>query len=96
MLSPLPRNLHTLWLENIDGVGGRKPARLFTAEERGQNKYKYHRRKVFWEVITRLVRTGRTAQVAIDMIYAAYGHSSVTAIINRMRRDRANGGHWSP
>ena len=51
------------------------------------------RRKVVWEVIARLVRGGRTAQAAIDMIYAAYGHGSVTSIINRMRRDRANGGH---
>mmetsp|Transcript_3711 Transcript_3711/g.5065 ORF Transcript_3711/g.5065 Transcript_3711/m.5065 type:complete len:468 (-) Transcript_3711:47-1450(-) len=93
VLSPLPCNLHVLWLEWTNGIGGRKAARLFTPQERGQNKYKYHRRKVVWEVIARLVRGGRTAQAAIDMIYAAYGHGSVTSIINRMRRDRANGGH---
>ena len=92
-LSPLPRNLHALWQEYTDGVGGRKAARLFTAQERGQNKYKYHRRKVVWEVISRLVRGGRTAQTSIDMVYNVYGYGSVTSIINRMRRDRANGGH---
>lgn len=92
-LSPLPRNLHTLWQEYTTGIGGRKAARLFTEQERGQNKYKYHRRKVVWDVIARLVRGGRTAQTAVDMIYNAYGHVSVTAIINQMRRDRAHGGH---
>ena len=92
-LSPLPGNLHSLWREWTHGIGRQKAASLFTAMERGQNKYKFHRRKVVWEVISHLVRSGRTAQTAIDMIYAAYGNGSVTSIINRMRRDRANGGH---
>ena len=93
ILSPLPRNLHILWQEYTVGLGGRKAARLFTAQERGRNKYKFHRRKVVWEVIDRLVRSGQTADAAIDMIYDIYGHVSVTSIINRMRQDRANGGH---
>ena len=93
VLSANPRTLHVLWQEYNVGIGGRKPARLFTAQERGRSRYKYHRRKVVWDVIARLVRSGRTAQTAIDMIYATYGHQSVTSIINRMRRDRANGGH---
>ena len=35
VLSPLPRNLHVLWLEWTNGIGGRKAARLFTPQERG-------------------------------------------------------------
>jgi len=33
-LSALPRDLHTLWQEYVLGIGGRKPARLFTTQER--------------------------------------------------------------
>lgn len=92
-LSANPRTLYALWNEYTVGIGGRKAARLFSAQERGREKYKFHRRKVVWEVINRLIRSGRTAQTAIDMIYAVYGHVSVTTIINRMRQDRALGGH---
>lgn len=92
-LAPNLRSLHALWQEYTVGIGGRKPASRFTAPERGRVKYLYHRRKVVWDVIARLVRGGRTAQVAIDMIYNAYGHAAPSVIINRMRRDKAVGGH---
>jgi hypothetical protein len=93
-LSPNPRNLHTLWQEYEFGFGGRKPAKDFTAEERGRVKYSYHRRKVVWDKIAELVRAGHTAQVAIDRIYQVYGQAStVTSIINQMRQDRRTGGH---
>lgn len=93
-LSPLPRTLYDLWTEYQYGIGGRKAAKDFTATERGRVKYSYHRRKVVWDVIAGLVRAGHTSNVAIDRIYDVYGRGqSVTNIINRMRRDRAQGGH---
>ena len=93
-LSRTPRTLYDLWTEYEYGIGGRKPAKDFTATERGRVKYMYHRRKVVWDKVAELVRAGHTAQVAIDRIYQAYGRNqSVTTIINRMRSDRQNGGH---
>jgi len=44
-LSSLPRNVHFLWQEWSYGIGGQKTARLFTLQERGQNKYMHHRSK---------------------------------------------------
>lgn len=93
-LSPHPRSIHTLWQEYEFGIGGRKAAKDFTAAERGRVKYNYHRRKVVWDVIAELVRSGWTANTACDRLHEVYGRNlSVTNIINRMRRDRVNGGH---
>jgi hypothetical protein len=96
-LAPHPRNLHVLWQEYEYGIGGRKPAKDFTAAERGKVKYGYHRRKVVWDVISLRVRAGDSAQIAVDRIYDIYGGagSTVSSIINRMRRDRQiyNGCH---
>jgi hypothetical protein len=87
-----PRSLHVLWEECERGIGGRKPARLFTRQERGRVKHKHHRRKILWDLILTLVRGGLTAQVAIDRIYGHYGRSdSVTLIISKMKNDRRNG-----
>jgi hypothetical protein len=103
-LSARPRDLHLLWLEYEFGIGGRKPARKFTAIKRGQVKFKYFRRKAVWDTINHMVRAGFTAQVAIDKIYKGaqvpidkicegYGQLTLTQIINRMRRDKIGGGH---
>ena len=54
-LSPNPRNLHALWQEYEFGLGGRKAAKDFTAEERGQSKYTYHRQEVVWEKVAEMV-----------------------------------------
>ena len=95
-LSRNPRDLYLLWSEYEFGIGNRKPAREFTAVERGRVKYNYHRRKVVWDKIAELVRAGWTSDMAIDAIYNAYGrHLPVTQIINAMRRDWVNGGHPS-
>lgn len=46
------------------------------------------------ESLSEMIRGGWTADTAIDAIYQVYGRgTSVTLIINRMRRDRATGGH---
>ena len=45
-----------------------------------------------WDVIRKLVDLGHSSQRAIDMIYEVYGaQTCVTAIINRMRKDKLNG-----
>jgi Pre-mRNA cleavage and polyadenylation specificity factor len=88
-LSPNVKCLYELWHEYQHGIGGRKAARLFTAQERGRVKHKYTRRKVVWDCVDQLVRSGITANAAIDRIYAVYGQSSpVTVIINKLRKDR--------
>ena len=94
-LSPNPTNLYVLWLEYKKGIGGRKPARQFTREERGHKKvkYTYCNRKKVWDLIDRLVWAGYTSDVAIDKIYSVYGALSVTKIIKRIRNDEPNGGH---
>jgi hypothetical protein len=62
---------------------------IFSREERGRAKHKYHRRKVVWDCIAELVRAGFTSQVAIDRVYQVYGeNTAVTRIINRMKQDR--------
>jgi hypothetical protein len=49
-LSANPRSLHVLWEEYKRGTGGRRAARLFTRDERGRVKHKYHRRKkMVWD-----------------------------------------------
>ena len=91
-LMPHPKSLYDLWNEYLNGVGGRKPARLFSATERGRIKYKYTRRKVVWDLVRNLVNLGHTAERAIDMIYDAYGaQTNVSNIINRIRKDKMNG-----
>ena len=81
-----------LWSEYEYGIGGRKAARLFTAQERGKVKFKYCRQKVAWDVIDRMVCSGLTAQVVIDRIYGVYGRNkSTTEIIQCLRRDAPEG-----
>ena len=89
-----PRDLFVLWQEYEFGVGGRKAAKLFTRVEKGKVKFMYCRRKIIWECICKLVRSGHSSDSAIDMIYDVYGRSSsVTTIINKMREDAKRGGH---
>ena len=89
-----PNSLHELWDEYEFGIGGRKAAKEFTSRERGAVRYNYHRRKVVWDVVAQMVRNGWNAAEACNRIYTIYGRrSSVTSIINKMRKDRKNGGH---
>jgi len=90
LLSRSPRTLHTLWNEYEFGLANRKPAKDFTAAERGQVKYVYHRRKVLWDKVAEMVRSGWSAHDACNRMYEVYGESSsVTQIINQMRRDES-------
>ena len=91
-----PKTLFDVWQEYQFGINGEKPAKDFTHEERGKNKCMYCRRKVFWDVVSNLVRAGHTSDVAIDKVYQAYGRStSVTRILVQMVRQRKDGGHPS-
>ena len=95
-LSNNPKSLHELWNEYEIGIGNRKAAKDFTRRERGKCKYTYHRRKVLWDMVAQMVRRGWNAQAACSKIYSVYGeNSSVTNIINLMRRDKSTGGHPS-
>ena len=68
-----PKNLYVLRSEFESGVGGNKPARLFTASERGKVRFMYCRRKIVWDAIEALVTRGLTSDVAIDRIYSECG-----------------------
>lgn len=94
VLSSKPKSLHDLWTEWCFGVNGNKPAKDFTAAERGACKYTYCRRRVFWDMVRSHMKAGFSANAAIDRIYDAYGHrSSVTSILKKMQADKKNGGH---
>jgi hypothetical protein len=87
-----PKSLYDVWNEYRNGVGGRKPARLFSEAEQGQVKFKYSRRKAIWDVVRNMVSLGHTANWAIDLIYEVYGpQTSVTDIINQLRKDKNKG-----
>ncbi len=88
-LSSNPKNLFVLWQEYEFGISGRKPARDFTAKQRGKTKHKYFRRKAFWEVVAEMVRGGMMAEAAIDRVYLVYGRNkSITKILNKMINDK--------
>ena len=91
VLYPSIRNLHDLWKEYIQGIGNNKPAREFTATERGKCKCKYSRRKIFWRLAAKLVDRGLSSDQVINQVYAAYGPKSPTTIINLIRKDTNDG-----
>ena len=90
-----PKDLYELWKEYEFGLGNNPPAKTLTANQRGQCRSTYSRRKIFWDVIENLVRKGHTSDVAIDKTYLVYGRSnSVNTILLKMRHDRkTSGGH---
>jgi hypothetical protein len=96
-LYPRPTSLMQLWTEYNVGIGGRKPAKFFTAQERnrvlpGDNiRQKYYRRKVLWDMVQRKVNGGMTAQQACHQICQVYGFQcSVTQVLNFMLHDRTH------
>ena len=84
-LSQSPKNLHELWQEYEVGINGHKPARMFTANERGRVSKKYSRRNLVWQKIVDLCRLGHTHVIAIDKVYEKYGSEcTVTQIVNKI------------
>ncbi|KAF0739871.1 hypothetical protein Ae201684P_016733 [Aphanomyces euteiches] len=93
-LSKRPKDLYTLWHEYQFGCNGFKPAKDFTAVERGANKFAYSRRKLFWDLISKLVRAGYTSDAAIVKVYHVFGRSqSVSNILLALRTHKQQGGH---
>ena len=71
------------------GIGGSKPAREFTATERGKCKYKYYCRKILWDLIAKLSGSGLASHVVTDPIYQHYGRQClVTDIVKAVRNDK--------
>ena len=84
-----PKSLFILWQEFEYGIGGRKPAKAFTREERGAARFSYCRRNVFWQLVVLMVNRGHTANAAIDSIYQVYGlKESVTYILKKLVQDK--------
>ena len=95
-LSKCPKTLHALWSEYEFGVGGKKPAKDFSPQERGRFKNIYSRRKLLWDKVAEMVRSGYDCYGACNKIYQVYGADrTVTQIIKLLRRDKPNGGHPS-
>ena len=91
-----PRTLHVLWSEYQFGVGGNKPAKLFTARERGKVKFVYSLRKPFWTLVEKMIRIGYSHTNAIEKIESVYCSGrpkSVTQILREIRTDRQRGGN---
>ena len=93
-LSNCPRSLFELWQEYDFGLQGQKAAKRFTSRERGRVKYKYHRRKVVWDMILRLPGRGHSIHTAVGEIERVYGEGkTVSTYINLLQRDRRVGHH---
>ena len=88
------KSLLELWNEYLHGLRGNKPAKDFTAAERGRLKTNYSRRNAFWEVMCALVNRGHTELEAIALLKQSYGQTlSVTGMCNALVRARRNGYH---
>ena len=92
VLSRFPLTLNTLWNEYEFGLSNQKTPKDFTAIELGIVKWIYHRRKVVQDNIEEMVRVNWSSHEACNQIYKMYGqNSTVTYIINEIRKDRKNG-----
>ena len=83
MLSNCPRSLFELWQEYKFGLQGQKAAKRFTSQERGRVEYRYHRSKVVWDTILRLLGRGHSIHTAVGAIERVYGEGkTVSTYIN--------------
>jgi hypothetical protein len=83
-----------LWQEYLYGLEDNKAAKNFTSVERGRVKFKFCRRKCFWEVMVKLCNAGFTDLSSIDKVHQAYGMKlSVSSILAMMMKDRKVDGH---
>jgi hypothetical protein len=92
-LCKCPKSLHVLWHEYEFGIAGRKPAKMFSAEERGRNKFQYSLRNNFWVLVVWMIRAGYSHNTAIDKIYRVYNTKrNVTQILREIRTDKKEEG----
>ena len=90
-LTPLVKDLFTLWREYMFGLNGMKAAKLFTPAERNlkANKQRYYRRNVIWLLIAKLTNAGHSPESAINEIHKVYGFkTSVSKVSEAIARDR--------
>ena len=87
-----PKLLRVLWDEYVNGVGGNKPAKDFTREERGRVRSKYCQRKPFWECMKRMIAGGFTAASALRRIGNIY-NGSITFQLRCNAPIERRGGH---
>jgi hypothetical protein len=59
-LSPRPTDLYVLWKEYEFSNGGCKDVKDFTYRERGVSSTIFCRRKIFWNIVLRLISHGYT------------------------------------
>jgi hypothetical protein len=91
-LSSRPPTVYAMWDEWLFGIAGRKPAKDFSARERGACKGMFHKRFVIWRRIEMLVGKGIIARRAIDLLYVVYGPNvSVTDMSKRLNKDVVRG-----
>lgn len=84
-------NLTSLWSEYEMGIGGRKPAKDWTAVERGNKRQKqtYYRRNCIWKIQRYLISKGHNIQAANALIRRTYGeNTSITKISEAVVKDR--------
>ena len=92
-LTKQPKTLYKLWDEWEFGIGGNKPAKLFSPIERGRVKFQYSLRKCFWNLCSEMIRRGYTSGTAIDKIYSVYVGMSLTQILRSIRNENRTGGN---
>ena len=86
-----PKSLYVLWNEYEFGVAGGRPAKSFSRNERGVDRFTFYRRNVFWGLVVEMIRRGRSANESIDKIYQVYGYkTSVTNIIKKLQEEKKN------
>ena len=87
-----PRSLHILWHEYEFGIAGKKPAKFYNSRDRGANRHTYSKRKIFWDLVVKMVNRGRSANDSIDIIYSYYRfEESVSSIIRQLQKERMEG-----
>ena len=69
LLSIKPSNRHVLWQEWESGIAWRKPAKDFTATERGHVRFNYLRQKYVWYTIENNFALGLDHMSAIGRVY---------------------------
>ena len=65
------------------GIGGNKPAKQFSAQERGMVKFTYSLQKPFWLLVEQMIRhgyTNATAIAKIEDVYMRGRRKTVTAV----------------
>ena len=76
-LMPRIPTIGMLWQEFQTGIGSNKAAKSFTSYDRGKNRYVYSRRKVFWDLMVKLIEEGYSATSALANIDVVYGVEQV-------------------